>query len=332
MRSTGERFRLLAIAARLAAAAAVAVVAATAARAAPAAAGAPTGVPASPTPAATYVGANTCRGCHPIEADHWTPTVHGRLFAGGPRSELQARGCEACHGPGSAHVADPRDPAAIVSFTHGSAAAVESQNAMCLECHAGGPRIHWVGSVHETARLGCSDCHNPMAETSARGLLARRSVSETCFQCHPAQRIEFGKRSHMPLLEGKIACSDCHEPHGSSTDPLLRADSVTQLCTTCHADKRGPFLWEHAPVRESCSNCHLPHGSSHPALLTAAVPGLCQQCHSDIGGFGHPNDLLTRGNMASGAQPDVRLLNRGCVNCHAQIHGSNSPSGVRVPR
>jgi len=292
--------------------------------------------PPSPAPAAaagaSYVGAAACRGCHPIEADHWTPTVHGRLFAGRPRDARQARGCEACHGPGSGHVANPKDPALIVAFTRGSAAAIEVQNAMCLDCHAGGPRVHWVGSVHEAARLGCSDCHNPMAQSSARGLLARRSVSETCFQCHPAQRTEFAKRSHMPLLEGKIACSDCHEPHGSATPPLLRADSVTQLCTNCHADKRGPFLWEHAPVRESCSNCHLPHGSNHLALLVSALPGLCQQCHADIGGFGHPNDLLTRGNTATGVQPDVRLLNRSCVNCHAQIHGSNSPSGVRFHR
>jgi len=292
--------------------------------------------PPSPAPAAaagaTYVGANTCRGCHPIEADHWTPTIHGRLFLGSPRNERQARGCEACHGPGSAHVADPKNPATIVAFTHGSATAVEVQNSMCLDCHAGGARLHWEGSVHETQRLACSDCHNPMAQTSARSLLARRSVSETCFQCHPAQRTDFAKRSHMPLLEGKIACSDCHEPHGSTTDPLLRGDSVTQLCTSCHADKRGPFIWEHAPVRENCLNCHLPHGSNHPALLASAIPGLCQQCHSDIGGFGHPNDLLTRANQARGVLPDPRLLNRGCVNCHAQIHGSNSPSGVRFHR
>jgi predicted CXXCH cytochrome family protein len=46
----------------------------------------------------------------------------------------------------------------------------------------------------------------------------------------------------MPLLEGKIACSDCHDPHGSPTAPLIRGDTVNQMCHSCHAEKRGPFL------------------------------------------------------------------------------------------
>ena len=157
-------------------------------------------------------------------------------------------------------------------------------------------------------------------------------LNETCFTCHPKQRHEFRKRSHMPLLEGKIACSDCHQPHGSSTASLLRADSVNQLCNSCHAEKRGPFLWEHAPVVESCLNCHHPHGSNHEELLLAPVPFLCNRCHGQIASFSHPNDLLVRGNLADGALPDERILNRGCVNCHAQIHGSNHPSGPRLHR
>jgi DmsE family decaheme c-type cytochrome len=171
-----------------------------------------------------------------------------------------------------------------------------------------------------------------MTEQSPRDLLAKQSVSKTCFTCHPEQRAQFRKRSHMPLLEGKITCSDCHAPHGSSTDPLLRADSVNQLCYQCHAEKRGPFLWEHAPVVESCLNCHHPHGSNHEGLLVSPAPFLCNQCHDQPGGFGHPNDLLTRDNLAFGKRPDARITNRGCVNCHAQIHGSNHPSGARFHR
>jgi DmsE family decaheme c-type cytochrome len=279
----------------------------------------------------TYVGADTCRACHVVEADHWTRTIHGRL-ASAPRSEAQGRGCESCHGPGSQHVADPKQPGSIVAFTRGSRTAVDAQNGLCMECHRGGDRMHWEGSAHERQDLACSDCHNPMAETSAQGLLAKRDVNTTCLSCHPHQRLEFRKRSHMPLLEGKLACSDCHNPHGSTTDPLLRADSVVQLCTSCHADKRGPFLWEHAPVRENCLDCHRPHGSNHPALLTTALPFLCQECHANAGGFGHPNDLLTAANRARGPDPDARLLARGCVSCHVQIHGSNHPSGARLHR
>jgi DmsE family decaheme c-type cytochrome len=278
-----------------------------------------------------YVGVARCRPCHQKEQEHWDATIHGRLFGHAPRTPLESRGCESCHGPGGRHVVDP-SPGTIVAFTRTSSSSADEMNCMCLQCHPGGARIYWKGSTHESQGLACSDCHNPMGRQSVWGLEARASASQTCFPCHPQQRVDFAKRSHMPLLEGKISCVDCHEPHGSATDPLIRSDDVNQLCTGCHADKRGPFLWEHAPVVESCLNCHRPHGSNHAALLVSIPPFLCQQCHGQPGGFGHPNDLLSRANLAGGPRPDERLLDRGCVNCHVQIHGSNHPSGARFHR
>lgn len=189
--------------------------------------------------------------------------------------------------------------------------------------------MFWAGSVHQARDLACSDCHNPMAKFSASGLMAKASVSETCFNCHGQQRTEFRKRSHMPLPEGKMSCSDCHNPHGSITRSLLRTDSVNTLCYDCHAEKRGPFLWEHAPVRRDCLSCHLPHGSSHESLLVVARPFLCQQCHANVS---HPANLVTAANLPLGAMPDERAANRSCSNCHAQIHGSNHPSGPRLHR
>lgn len=280
--------------------------------------------------AADYVGEEVCRGCHVVEAEHWLDTVHALAFRTRPRSELERRSCESCHGPGAGHLRDPQDPSTIVAFTSGSHQRPEEMNAMCLSCHRAGPLLHWRGSVHELQGLACSDCHNPMTRTSARSLLRTDGVSRTCFTCHPRQRMEFRKRSHMPLLEGKVSCADCHAPHGSSTAPLLHGDSVNALCYSCHPEKRGPFLWEHAPVRESCLNCHRAHGSNHEMLLTAKPPFLCQQCHAQLDdrGFMHPSALLTQGQLGG----DERLLNRSCVNCHAQIHGSNHPSGARFHR
>jgi DmsE family decaheme c-type cytochrome len=104
---------------------------------------------------------------------------------------------------------------------------------------------------------------------------------------------------------------------------------VNEVCFTCHAEKRGPFLFEHAPVRDSCVNCHTPHGSNHEKLLVTARPLLCQQCHAQPL---HPAELITRGGMANGPFPDVRLLSRSCSNCHSQIHGSNHPSGAKFER
>jgi DmsE family decaheme c-type cytochrome len=267
-----------------------------------------------------------------VEAEHWDDTLHASVFHRNPRNALERRGCEACHGPGRSHLEDPRDRSRIVAFTRGSGHPVEAQNGMCLQCHAGGARLHWPGSAHEAADLACSDCHNPMSRTSERGLLRQPTVHETCFTCHPAQRAEFHKRSHMPLFEGALTCTDCHQPHGSVSDPLLAADEVNQVCYRCHADKRGPFLWEHAPVTESCLNCHVPHGSNRESLLVAPIPFLCQQCHSQRGFGDHPSSQMQLQNLGTGGAPDDRILNRGCVNCHSHIHGSNHPSGARFHR
>jgi predicted CXXCH cytochrome family protein len=182
---------------------------------------------------------------------------------------------------------------------------VEEQNATCLACHKGGQRLHWPGSAHDTNNLGCSDCHNAMARFSATGLLRSASISETCQTCHGQQRAEFRKRSHMPVPEGKMSCSDCHSPHGSPTRPLLRADTVNDVCYACHAEKRGPLLWEHAPVRENCLNCHNAHGSNHDKLLVAraplplpAVPHLARAARRPV----LPRDQTRASALAGGTQ------------------------------
>ncbi len=298
-------------------------------------------------PGATYVGEQVCVSCHTVENEHFGHTTHAKVFRQNPRNDREAKVCEACHGPGSLHVeeegkqaaADPSQRAErkpgygamqIVGFTRDWGTPREIQNSMCLNCHQGGQRLHWPGSTHDMNKMACSDCHNPMARFSATGLLAKASISETCMGCHAQERADFRKRSHMPVLEGKMACTDCHNPHGSVTQPLLKADSVNDVCYTCHAEKRGPFIWEHAPVRESCINCHHPHGSNHDKLLVVARPNLCQQCH---GNTFHPSVFYNTTQMAT--QPtgqNIRVMGRSCQNCHTQIHGSNHPAGARFQR
>lgn len=278
---------------------------------------------------ATYVGEARCASCHALEKEHWAHTSHAKAFRLNPKNELQKKSCEACHGPGSKHLENAADKSALINFTRKGDTPIEKQNGQCLQCHKGGQRIGWNGSMHQTNQVACTDCHNPMTKGSATGLLAKAGITETCFTCHQQQRAEFNKRSHMPVTEGKMSCEDCHNPHGSNTRPMLKADNLNQLCYTCHAEKRGPFTWEHAPVRENCMNCHSPHGSNNEKLLTVARPFLCQQCHTHVQ---HPNDLVTKGNTPAGGATDPRGANRNCQNCHAQIHGSNSPSGVRMHR
>lgn len=285
------------------------------------------GIPDNPiAPDARAVGEKTCTACHELENEHFSHTLHANGLRAAAATTLGTPVCEACHGPGSLHAQHPQQKGLIIGFTKNSGTPVAVQTKTCLACHAGGPRDHWLGSVHQRNDLSCSDCHNPMQKASVEGLLVKSSINEVCANCHRDIRVQFDRRSHMPLPEGQMACVDCHNPHGSLTSPLLKTNTVNETCYQCHAEKRGPFLFEHAPVRENCLNCHTPHGSNQATLLVAPIPFLCQQCHVNQR---HPNNLQTAQSLGTGSHPDERIMGRGCLVCHAQIHGSNNPSGSK---
>ncbi len=279
------------------------------------------------SPGARMVGEPVCTSCHSLETGNFAHTVHALGMSAALAANPGTATCESCHGGGSRHIESPATPGSIIAFTKDGGTGVETQAAACLGCHSGGQRDHWTGSVHQRNQLSCSDCHNPMAKLSGEGLLARQSISETCAGCHRDIRQQFNRRSHMPLPEGQMSCADCHNPHGTINATLLKTDTVNETCYQCHAEKRGPMLFEHAPVRDSCLNCHTPHGSNQHALLVAPMPFLCQQCHSHVR---HPNDLFTRTSQPGGGAPDERLMARSCISCHSQVHGSNHPSGPRL--
>ena len=159
-----------------------------------------------------------------------------------------------------------------------------------------------------------------MEKVSVKFQLLKSTEPEVCFQCHKDIRAKMVNSSHMPLMNGTIVCSSCHNPHGSATDKMLVEASVNETCYKCHADKRGPFLWEHEPVRENCLNCHNPHGSTNEYMLIMQRPRLCQNCHMGPG-HGNPGNPMT-----------VQSINRSCQNCHTFVHGSNSPAGELFQR
>ncbi len=112
------------------------------------------------------------------------------------------------------------------------------------------------------------------------------------------------------------------------TDASLIKNTLNDTCYTCHAEKRGPYLWEHAPVAEDCSLCHSSHGSVNEALLKTRSPQLCQQCHSQAG---HPS-VGYQGTGASMGNTSGFVAGKSCLNCHNQVHGSNHPSGNLLQR
>lgn len=275
-----------------------------------------------------YVGTETCMECHENYYDSYLENRHG--IAADPRTPAAKMGCESCHGPGSEHV-DADGEGAIRSLRADSADGPAINNAACLSCHFDGGQAMWHGSAHEGRNLSCSDCHSTHKNLSNN--LVFSTQEETCRQCHKDIRAQLMRHSRHPMREGKMQCSNCHNSHGSIADKLINAQSINKKCFECHANLRGPFLWDHPPVVEDCLSCHVPHGSSHGALLNAKAPYLCQRCHANAA---HPSELGARSKAAAG-QSVYRVLNnrtfyRACLNCHVAIHGSNHPSGKSLAR
>lgn len=266
------------------------------------------------------LGSDNCKICHSLVTEHFQTNLHYGADAT-RKGDAEVIVCVTCHGDGRNHATRYGDPEAILRFGKESPASAEEKNAACLKCHEKGIRLYWKGSAHESKSLVCVDCHKIMEPASPQRLFTKATELETCFQCHQQRRAQMQRSSHMPFREGKMKCSDCHNPHGTPNDKLLKEATVNESCYKCHADKRGPFLWEHPPVAENCLNCHEPHGSNHEKLLVVDRPRLCQRCHIESRHPTTPQKAATR-----------FAFNRSCQNCHSQIHGSNSPSGVRFHR
>ncbi len=291
-----------------------------------------------------YVGSDTCIACHEDQNKTFKNTVMGRVFAT-PHTADEKLGCEACHGPGKAHVDAGGGKETIpIRFTKDSRNSVEEQNHACLQCHKRGNRMFWAGSPHESRGMRCVDCHTthekPSSSLSRAAFLPeklsdigglKKSSTELCLQCHQMRRAQLQRSSHMPFREGKVSCTSCHNPHGTPNPAQLIQATVNENCYSCHAERRGPFLWSHQPVTENCDTCHEPHGSFNPPLLKARAPRLCQECHNEFAhgtsSIGYPQgNTIIKGQTTPMGFPN-KTLNRGCANCHSKIHGTNAPSG-----
>lgn len=276
---------------------------------------------AAPGGDAYAVGSQVCRTCHAAKSAEFDRTVMGKIG----KVKKGTMECENCHGPGSAHVkaGGGRGVGGLVSFRlDDHERTVEENNAVCLACHERGDRTYWKGSNHELHGVACSNCHTVMTNVTAKFQLAKLTEMDTCFQCHKNKRAEIWRSSHMPLREGKMTCSNCHNPHGTANEFNLREATINDTCYKCHAEKRGPFLWEHPPVREDCLNCHDAHGSNNDFLLKISRPRLCQQCHAGGQHNSNPRNPLNT----------LYAQVRECQNCHSAHHGSNSPAGARFMR
>ncbi len=289
---------------------------------------------------AEAVGAEACATCHPDIAGSFVGQAH-RTMAQGSGS------CEACHGNGGKHAesfdsADIRNRAVLVGLD----AAQKSQ--LCLGCHKNDVPAYW-SSDHADAGVSCWSCHaDALHPVSARegsaesdeaatwgevkpidlhrgrvGSLAQvwpgSRGSEFCYQCHESTENDFLLQFHHPVPEGRMECTDCHSVHG---DPVPSLAESGQRCLSCHNEIAGPWVFEHVAMDDGCLSCHAPHGSTVEKMLTQGDNALCEQCHFDaryplIGGIDH-----------------TRLLSGGalCVDCHSQVHGSNTDENLNPLR
>ena len=155
------------------------------------------------------------------------------------------------------------------------------------------PTMAWHSSIHELNGVACTDCHNPHPNSHVPGVVninhyrvdrpKRMPMSvwepEACYKCHPKIYALNQLSSHHPILEGKMVCSDCHDPHGQR-ERNLKAETINLLCYKCHMEKQGPWAYPHPPCDENCAICHEPHGAVANNLLRQPPTFLCLRCHA----------------------------------------------------
>lgn len=161
-------------------------------------------------------------------------------------------------------------------------------------------------TVHDAAE-GCTDCHSelstPHPKKGTKTFELLNTQPDLCSTCHD----EFGKKKtvHSPVADG--SCTECHDPHSSDHDALLKAETAA-VCRDCHDGPTDhPNL--HSPVEDGdCTACHEPHESDTGSLLVKEGSALCLDCHDGMA------DVASRKTVHSPVED-------GCADCH-DPHGS----------
>jgi len=204
---------------------------------------------------------------------------------------------------------------------------------VCAQCHDKEYKEYKL-STHYRAFIkddtigaeGCETCHGPgsihvdAGGGVGVGIINPKKDPEICFTCHTDKRMQFRLPYHHPVLEGKMSCSDCHDPHGIDVRPWTATSEqdTNEVCFKCHADKRGPFIWEHDALKDGCTSCHQVHGSVNDKMLIARDANLCLRCHATV-----PDPTL--GNH-TGRWAEGTCWSAGC---HQAVHGSNFSKHLR---
>jgi len=285
------------------------------------------------SPKADPLADSLCASCHGDQVKAFLNNPHNRgLAAKGWRVDAI---CETCHGDGKKHAEAGGDTALIKKLkgVSGTETCLSCHNQIghaCATCPPVGAKAS-QGALIDTAShtasahapqpaVNCLDCHSIHSSAfTARGLLVKPQL-ELCESCHPTTVAAFRNKPYTHRVgRGGIECTSCHEPHGrQGKDGMKLTRAGEQPCVSCHAEKKGPFVYPHVgDTAGDCTTCHQPHASTNMHMLVQPnAMQLCLNCHSRLGA------------STLGSQPpsfhNVNLPRyQNCTTCHTAIHGSN---------
>ncbi len=260
-----------------------------------------------------------CQQCHRLIVQTFPLDAHGKSA----KFLKDSRGatCEACHGNSDKHAETSTKTKSAAGTINPARLNSGDANQSCLQCHSmDRSHFNWKGGKHDRSDMSCLSCHS----VHHTKLIQRTSVNLT----------DKTDTEVAEILNTRIP------------ERLLIAPSIEETCLGCHVDQRKALFqrsthffrtenWtdrrqvlpgQPAGMKVTCTSCHdphchTPHGSNNVNLLTTRTHQLCQECHMH---------MLWRHQTVAGF--DIFTFNKGCVNCHALVHGSNHPSGKALTR
>jgi DmsE family decaheme c-type cytochrome len=263
-------------------------------------------VMATAVPATASDPSEDCATCHEDVAANFAHTVHAVTDRGAPS-------CTTCHGNGDQHM-DSGGEKDLIAKPEGQAL-----ETLCLTCHRDVQTMFSRRSVHSGAAVDCASCHDVHTSDPLQPQMLQKAANQLCASCHSSEAGSFNQPFGHRLDLGGMQCVSCHNPHGGDGEASLKVDrSGDVVCYSCHAEKRGPFVFPHVNgVVGDCMSCHVPHGASNPMALTRSrVDQLCLECHSPMG------------NTLGSQPPSFHNVNspryQNCTTCHVMVHGSNT--------
>jgi predicted CXXCH cytochrome family protein len=208
------------------------------------------------------------------------------------------------------------------------------------------------------AQQGCENCHAPHLAGSKERLMRFAAPEQNCLVCHNGSMntknvaADFQKISVHPItLNGTahspqedpinpkvrhVTCSDCHDPHGSTTAPGTSAKVIGALNGVVGVSANGAVIKSVNKEYELCFRCHgdsLARGKSRVNRQTPETNKRLQ--FSSANQSFHPIETIGKSrNVPSLIAPWTVSSVMACTDCHnsdqspgAGGSGANGPHG-----